>query len=104
LLDSLLQEFQRKKISWVHLDLAPVEAEEEEEVVVEVGEDFLPEEEAGEVAVEDFLLVEEVAEVLQEEAVEVVEVEEGWEEERKLSSSHTDTPGFSLPEERKMPW
>ena len=96
---------QRKKISWVRLDLAPVEVEEEVVAVVEEGEDSPPavEAEAGshpEVAD----VVEEVVVEEEGEAVEAEGVEEVWEPGRKLSSSLTDTPGSSLPVGRKMPW
>ena len=93
---------QRKKISWVRLDLAPVEVEEEVVAVVEEGEDSRPEVEA-----EAGSLLEVAEEVVVEEEGEAVGAEvvaEEWEEGRKLSSSLTDTPGSSLPEGRRTLW
>ena len=96
---------QRKKISWVRLDLAPVEVEEEVVAVVEEGEDSHPEveDEAGfllevEVAVEE-IVVEEEGEAAEAEGVAVE-----WEAGRKLSSSLTDTPGSSLPGGKRTLW
>ena len=96
---------QRKKISWVRLDLAPVEVEEEVVAEVEEGEDSHPEAEAEGVDAADSLL-EVAAEVVEVEgeAVEAVGVAEEWEAERKLSSNLTDTPGSSLPVGRRTLW
>ena len=96
---------------WVHLDLAQEEEEAVEAEVVGEEEASLPEElEVVEVAVEeDFHLeavVEEVVDVV-EVAVVAEDVEAGvvvWEEERKLSLSHTDMRVSSLPEVRRMHW
>ena len=96
---------------WVHLDLAQEEEEAVEAEVVGEEEASLPEElEVVEGAVEeDFHLeavVEEVVDVV-EVAVVAEDVEAGvvvWEEERKLSLSHTDMRVSSLPEVRRMLW
>ena len=96
---------QRKKISWVHLDLAPVAGEEAEEVEEEAGADSPLEVEAVEEDAVASLPVAEAAVVAV--AAEDVEAEvagEGWEAARKLSSNHTDTPGSSLPGGRRTPW
>jgi len=107
LLDSLLQELQKKKISWVPLDLAPVVVEVEVVVaVVEEGEDSPPEVEAEVASHPEVAVV--VEEIVVEEEGEAVVVAEGvaeeWEPGRKLSSSLTDTPGSSLPEGRRTLW
>ena len=96
---------QRKKISWVRLDLAPVEVEVVVVAEEEEGEDspLEVEAEAGshlEVAV----AVEEIVVEEEGEAVVAEGVAEEWEPGRKLSSSLTDTPGSSLPEGRRTPW
>ena len=93
---------QRKKISWVRLDLAPVEVVEVVVAEVEEGEDSLPVAEAEEVAAA--LLEVAVVVEAEEEAVEAEGVAGEWEVERKLSSSLTDTPGFSSLVGRRMLW
>ena len=96
---------QRKKISWVRLDLAPVEVVEVVVAEVEEGEDFLPEVEAEAGSLlEAAVAVEEIVVEVGGEAVEAEGVAEEWEAGRKLSSSLTDTPGSSLPEGRRTLW
>jgi len=71
---------------------------------VVAAEDSLP---VVEVAVVDVVGSHLVAEavVADVEVAEEAEVGvEGWEVERRLSSSLTDTPGFSLPGARRMLW